>query len=55
MPEGILIVGNQKGNIEFVNQELRDVLKLEANDKGKEDKGLYLKMFKEYNFKADMQ
>lgn len=46
MPEGILII-NQKGKIEFINQELKDVLNIE--EPSQEVHGLYIKMFKGYN------
>jgi len=51
MPEGILIV-NKKGGIEFINEELRDVLNIE--EQGKEGHGLYIKMFKSYNLIDDL-
>lgn len=51
MPEGILII-NQKGRIEFMNQELKDVLNIE--EPSQEVHGLYIKMFKSYNLEEDI-
>jgi signal transduction histidine kinase len=51
MPEGILII-NKRGKIEFINEELRDVLNVE--EAGQESQGLYVKMFKSYNIEDDI-
>jgi sensor histidine kinase regulating citrate/malate metabolism len=51
MPEGILII-NKRGKIEFINEELRDVLNVE--EIGQESQGLYVKMFKSYNLEDDI-